>query len=44
MPPGDMDPRGMLAVFLQPESSLNEEEYDPTLKVAEMPNLHHQVP
>lgn len=41
--PGDMDSRGMLAVFMQLDSSLDEDEYDLTLNIAEMRNLHHQV-
>lgn len=41
--PGDMDSTGMLAVFMQPDSSLDEDEYAPTLTVAGMHNLHHQV-
>lgn len=41
---GDVDPSGMLAVFMQPDSSLDEDEYAPTLTVAEIWDLHNQVP
>ncbi len=42
--PRDVDPRGMLAVFMQPDSSLDEDEYAPTLTVSEIRDLHNQVP
>ena len=41
---GDVDPRGMLAVFMQPDSSLDEDEYAPVLTVAENRDLRNQVP
>ena len=34
--PSDMESRAMLAVFLQPDSSLDEDEYAPIFKVAKM--------
>ena len=40
---GGIDPRGMLAVFMQPDSSLDEHEYALALNPADMCNLHHQV-
>lgn len=37
--PGEMNPRGMLAVFMQPDPSLEEDEYAPRVKDPELYNL-----
>ena len=37
--PGEMNPRGMLAVFMQPDPSLDEDEYAPRLKDPETYDL-----
>lgn len=34
--PSDVEPRAMLAVFSQPDSTLDEDEYAPLFKVAKM--------
>ena len=39
----DMDPKGILAVFMQPDSSANEDEYALTLTMKNPSNLHHQI-
>lgn len=40
----EMGSRGLLAVFMQPDSSLDENEYAPTLNVSEMHDSYRQVP
>lgn len=42
--PGEKSPSGMLAVFMQPDSSLDEDAYAQSLNVAEKRYLHYQVP
>ena len=39
----DVNPKGILAVFMQPDSSANEDEYVLTLTMTNPSNLHHQV-
>lgn len=42
--PCDMDQNGILAVFMQPDTSLDENEYAIILNPAEMSHLHYQIP
>ena len=39
----DVDPKGILAAFMQPDSSANEDEYALTLTMTNPSNLHHQI-
>ena len=38
----DIDSRGMLAAFMQPDAGFDEDEYAPTLIVVKPRNLRHQ--
>ena len=39
----DVDPKGILAAFMQPDSSANEDEYALTLTMTNPSNLQHQI-
>ena len=39
----DMEPKGILGVFMQPDSSANEDEYALALTMTNPSNLHHQI-
>lgn len=40
---GDMDAKGILAVFLQPDPSLDEDKYASILNMVKPLDLHHQA-